>query len=328
MKKLVILVLTIVTAMCFVFSACFDNSGTTTGGNTGEHTQQSGDNNNQNEDGDIGDDNSQSDGEGDNKDEQPDDGNKDDNQGSGEDNEDSDNIGDNQQGEQGGQESDGDTDDNNELVNTYQDIVDALKTRLAEIKRTDRDLIEIISIYIDNGRFACVAKNNNENGATYAYRFLTIYADNIDEVTSEEILEANKSLFQIVGRNYNKGAETYETNPELLEAMTKKLVGEDYEIITAGLTEPDNAINLGNYVFRFYALLKNKETKQICTYETGVTIDEAKVFNRTVYETVLNSDYENFKISNNNALVVLYGSEVYELECERVEEAKKAAENK
>ena len=35
MKKLVILVLTIVTAMCFVFSACFDNSGTTTGGNTG-----------------------------------------------------------------------------------------------------------------------------------------------------------------------------------------------------------------------------------------------------------------------------------------------------
>ena len=110
--------------------------------------------------------------------------------------------------------------------------------------------------------------------------------------------------------------------------MTKKLVGEDYEIITAGLTEPDNAINLGNYVFRFYALLKNKKTKQICTYETGVTIDEAKVFNRTVYETVLNSDYENFKISNNNALVVLYGSEVYELECERVEEAKKAAENK
>ena len=325
MKKLVILVLTIVTAMCFVFSACFDNSGTTTGGNTGEHTQQSGDNNNQNEDGDTGDDNSQSDGEDDNKDEQPDDGNKDDNQGSGEDNEDSDNTGDNQQGEQGGQEPDGDTYDNNELVNTYQDIVDALKTRLAEIKRTDRDLIEILSLYIDDGLFACVAKNNNKNGVTRTYLF-KVYADTVNEVTPQAILGATKIAQG--DADYNNGVKTYETNPELLEEMTKKLVGEDYEIIVGGLTEPNNSLNLGNYFFNCVALLKNKLTKQICTYKTEVTIDEAKVFNGKAYETVLNSDSDNFKKSNNEAPVVLNGSEVYELECERVEEAKKTAENK
>lgn len=329
MKKLVILVLTIVTAMCFVFSACLDNFGTATGGNTGEHTQQSGDNNNQNEDGDTDDDNSQSDSDADDKDEQPDDGNKDDNQGSGEDNENSDNTGDNQQGGQGvqgGQDADVDTDDNNELVNAYQDIVDALKTRLAEYKRTDRDLIEILSLYIDDGKFACVAKNNNENGKTYTYRFIKLIADNVNEVTPQAILEA--TMIAQGDANYNNGVETYDTNPELLEAMTKKLVGEDYEIIVGGLTKPDNVSNLGNYFFNYVALLKNKETKQICTYFTEVVIDEAKVFYGKAYETVLNSDSDNFKKSNSETPVELECSEVYEIECERVEEAKKAAENK
>ncbi len=280
--------------------------------------------------------NSPSDSKDDNQDEQPDVEDKDDNKDSGEDNKGDNgnggNTDDKQQGEQSGQDSDGDTDGDNELINAYQDIVDALKTRLAEINKTDRDLIEIISIYIDNGRFACVAKNNNENGATYAYRFSTIHADNIDEITSEEILEANKSLFKIVGRNYNKGVETYETNPELLEAMTKKLVGEDYEIIVAGLTEPNNWQNLEYYIFDFYALLKNKHTKQIFTFETDVDVAvtdvityQANVPGGNVYDIVVNTDkYEKGK----EVPVVLNGSEVYEIECERVEEAKKAAENK
>ena len=127
--------------------------------------------------------------------------------------------------------------------------------------------------------------------------------------------------------NYNRGAETYETNPELLEAMTKKLIGEDYEIIVGGLTEPKTSGLIGTHEFDFVALLKNNKTGKMSTYDIKVHIDTYYVIvMKNAYDVVLKTD--KYEKSNNEPPVELECSEVYELECERVEEAKKAAENK